>query len=210
MLSSSILKRVPSSQNLHLHPVVCCLLGPERNSLILGVESACPYKRYIFNFRLRPCSLNYPLCREPSTQNTQRFKLHMMHIGCKRGTSNNILKCLQVQNPSRNHTSCDHPGSILQSVNTSTVPHHQTHWLCGYFIFTPRHPFVCAPSVHLSTWISSEISYKPFPESHCGVQGLNSLPSYEPLSKLLVSPLITPIVVPYIINYITPSKEFRL
>ena len=33
--------------------------------------------------------------------------------------------------------------------------------------------------------------------------------AYEPLSKLLVSPLITPIVVPYIIPYITPFKEFR-
>ena len=33
---------------------------------------------------------------------------------------------------------------------------------------------------------------------------------YEPLSKLLVSPLIAPIVVPYIIPYITPFKEFRL
>ena len=34
--------------------------------------------------------------------------------------------------------------------------------------------------------------------------------SYEPLSKLLVSPLITPIVVPYIIPYMNPFKEFRL
>ena len=34
-------------------------------------------------------------------------------------------------------------------------------------------------------------------------------PAYEPLSKLLVSPLRTPIVVPYIIPYITPFKEFR-
>ena len=33
---------------------------------------------------------------------------------------------------------------------------------------------------------------------------------YEPLSKLLVSPLIAPIVVHYIILYITPLKEFRL
>ena len=33
---------------------------------------------------------------------------------------------------------------------------------------------------------------------------------YEPLSKLLVSPLTTPIVLPYIIPYITPFKEFRL
>ena len=33
---------------------------------------------------------------------------------------------------------------------------------------------------------------------------------YEPLSKLLVSPLITIIVVPYIIPYITLFKEFRL
>ena len=32
---------------------------------------------------------------------------------------------------------------------------------------------------------------------------------YEPLSKLLVSPLISPIVVPYIIPYITHFKEFR-
>ena len=34
--------------------------------------------------------------------------------------------------------------------------------------------------------------------------------TYEPLSKLLVSPLITPIVVPYIFPYISPFKEFRL
>ena len=34
--------------------------------------------------------------------------------------------------------------------------------------------------------------------------------TYEPLSKLLVSPSIDPIVVPYIIPYITPFKEFRL
>ena len=33
---------------------------------------------------------------------------------------------------------------------------------------------------------------------------------YEPLSKLLVSPLITPILVLYIIPYITPFQEFRL
>ena len=33
---------------------------------------------------------------------------------------------------------------------------------------------------------------------------------YEPLSKLLVSPLISPIIVPYVIPYITPFKEFRL
>ena len=33
---------------------------------------------------------------------------------------------------------------------------------------------------------------------------------FEPLSKLLVSPLINPIVVPYITPYITPFKEFRL
>ena len=32
---------------------------------------------------------------------------------------------------------------------------------------------------------------------------------YEPLSKLLISPLVTPTVVPYIIPYITPFKEFR-
>ena len=38
-------------------------------------------------------------------------------------------------------------------------------------------------------------------------KGLNP---YEPMSKLLVSPLITPIVLPYIIPYITPFKEFRL
>ena len=34
--------------------------------------------------------------------------------------------------------------------------------------------------------------------------------SYEPLSKLLASPLITPIVPPYIITHNTPFKEFRL
>ena len=37
-----------------------------------------------------------------------------------------------------------------------------------------------------------------------------ALAPYEPLSKLLVSPLISPIVVPYIILYISPFKEFRL
>ena len=34
--------------------------------------------------------------------------------------------------------------------------------------------------------------------------------SFEPLSKLLVSPLITLIGVPYIIPYITLFKGFRL
>ena len=38
----------------------------------------------------------------------------------------------------------------------------------------------------------------------------NSKRIYEPLSKLLVSPIISPIVVPYIIPHITPFKEFRL
>ena len=33
---------------------------------------------------------------------------------------------------------------------------------------------------------------------------------FEPLSKLLVSPLTTPNIVPYIIPYITPFKELRL
>ena len=37
-----------------------------------------------------------------------------------------------------------------------------------------------------------------------------TLPRYELLSKLLVSPLISPIAVPYTISYITPFKEFRL
>ena len=39
---------------------------------------------------------------------------------------------------------------------------------------------------------------------------LVGLVTYEPLSKLLVSPLVSPIVVPYIISYITPFTEFRL
>ena len=34
--------------------------------------------------------------------------------------------------------------------------------------------------------------------------------SYEPVSKLLVSPSISPMVVPYIMPYRTPFKEFRL
>ena len=42
----------------------------------------------------------------------------------------------------------------------------------------------------------------------CQLHGFGAL--YEPLSKLLVSPLISAIVVPYIIPYITPFKEFRL
>ena len=42
-------------------------------------------------------------------------------------------------------------------------------------------------------------------------QGLEILElSFEPLSKLLVSPLISPIEVPHMIPYISPFKEFRL
>ena len=37
-----------------------------------------------------------------------------------------------------------------------------------------------------------------------------NISQFEPLSKLLVSPLISPIILPYIIPYITPFKEFRL
>ena len=46
----------------------------------------------------------------------------------------------------------------------------------------------------------------------CGPDPLQAtVITYEPLSKLLVSPLTAPIVVPYIIPYIiTPFKEFRL
>ena len=41
----------------------------------------------------------------------------------------------------------------------------------------------------------------PFKDYSLSKRGL-----YEPLSKLLVSPLITPIVVPYIIPYLTPFQ----
>ena len=40
-------------------------------------------------------------------------------------------------------------------------------------------------------------------------EGSIILRPYEPLSKLLVSPLTSPIVVPSIIPYMTPFEEFR-
>ena len=40
-----------------------------------------------------------------------------------------------------------------------------------------------------------------------GALNSNLKTCYEPLSKLLVSPLITPIVVPYIILYNPPSRS---
>ena len=67
------------------------------------------------------------------------------------------------------------------------------------------------------TWAKNQVQLLGFaggPLPSVGVSGWDpsflGTRSYEPLSKLLVSPLITPIVVPYIIPYISPFKEFRL
>ena len=79
-------------------------------------------------------------------------------------------------------------GMILESQPENIRPHSHFSRYCLNF---------SSERIHVGT------SYIPRAQkgSHIVTLGL-----YEPLSKLLVSPLITPIVVPYI----TPFEEFRL
>ena len=67
-----------------------------------------------------------------------------------------------------------------------------------------------APSLDYSDFALSHCAAPPLLQKQPKVPEPRGMDPYEPLSKLLVSPLITPVVVPYIIPYITPFKEFRL
>ena len=118
---------------------------------------------------------------------------------CHPPASSQKLKTLNVpQSPHRSFGNPEAP-HVSPSPDPTSSGHHTYIYICIYI-----YVYMYYNNLYISRLSPEKVSVVLRPRTHvCSI--LVRIPSYELLSKLLVSPLITPIVVPpYMIPYITP------